>query len=172
MNFICRKLILINLLCFFLLGTPCYAFEEGQLSNATLKEIWFKDDEFVEEAALETEIQNESVDRGTDLENLIRAKYKLISGDLKLSKFYLNRIDDKKSRVIRIKQRYLAIISFIEGKFAQSLDYLKDKNFYESSIFPQVCLLKLINFMATNDIDSLKREKDSCMSYSIKTSKN
>ena len=146
--------------------------EVDQFSTATLKEIWFKDDEFIEEAALEAELQNETFERGSDLDSLIRAKFKIISGDLKLAKFYLNRIDDKKSRIFIIKKRYLALISFIEGRFEQSLLHLKDKLFYENSIYPQICLLKLIDFMATNDIESIKREKDSCMFQSMKTSKN
>jgi hypothetical protein len=172
MNTFSRILFLSLLVSFYYLKPLAFADEADVMATANLKEIWFKDDEFTEAAALETELQNETFERGSDLDSLIRAKFKMIGGDLKLAKFYLNRIDDKKSRVFAIKKRYLALISFIEGHFDQSLDHLKDKRFYDNSIYPQICLLKLINFMAVNDTESLKREKESCLFYSARTSKN
>ncbi|MDD4973499.1 MAG: hypothetical protein PHY93_04070 [Bacteriovorax sp.] len=172
MNTFTRILFLSLLVSFYILKPTAFADEAGLLSTANLKEIWFKDDEFADAAAFEAELQNETFERGSDIDNLIRAKYRMIGGDLKLAKFYLNRIDDKKSRVYPIKKRYLAIISFIEGHFDQSLEHLKDKHFYDNSIYPQICLLKLINFMAVNDTESLRREKESCMYYTELTSKN
>lgn len=165
---ILKKIVFLSLLVNF----HAYADENDFLSTANLKEIWFKDDEYLEAAALEAELQNETHARGSNLDSLIRAKYKMIGGDLKLAKFYLNRIDDKKSQLFSIKKRYLAIISFIEGRFDQSLEYLSDKLFYNNSVYPQICLLKLINFMAVNDTQSLLREKDACLFHSMKTSKN
>jgi hypothetical protein len=172
MNTYSRILFLSLLVSFYTIRPLAFADETGLSSTANLKEIWFKDDEFANAAAFEAELQNETFERGSDLDSLIRAKYRMIGGDLKLAKFYLNRIDDKKSRVYPIKKRYLAIISFIEGHFEQSLDHLKDKRFFDNTLYPQICLLKLINYMAVNDTESLKREKESCMYYSERTSKN
>lgn len=157
------------MVCYF---TPIKTLSSAERNTTNLKEIWFKDDELDELALIETEMQTERYERGSDLESLTRAKFKLISGDLKLAKFYLNQINDKKTRVLPVKKRYLALISFIEGRFNQSLEHLNDKRFFESSLYPQVCLLNLINYMAIDKLDSIKAEKDSCLFYTQKTSKN
>ncbi|MGZ3867856.1 MAG: hypothetical protein ACXVLQ_02070 [Bacteriovorax sp.] len=165
-------LILILFLGFMVQSLPLFASEADVLNSARLKEIWFSEDEYNDAAFLEAQLQNEAFERGSDIDSLLRAKFKIIGGDLKMAKFYLGRIDDKKSKLFTIKKRYQAIIAFIEGRFNDSLNDLSDKRFTETSLFSQVCLLRLINFMAVNDIDSIKREKESCMFYTGKTSKN
>ena len=142
------------------------------LASVKLKEIWFDEDQFVESASDEAELSNQAYTRGSDLDNLLHAKFKLINGDLRFAKFYLNRIDDKKSRVYPIKKRYLALIAFIEDHFQESIDHLSDKRFYENSIFRQICLLKLINFMAINDSESLRKDKESCSFITMNMSQN
>lgn len=155
-----------------LINQYALASESDFLNSATLKEIWLEDDEYNDSASLEAELQNESYSRGTDIDSLLKAKFKIVNGDLKFAKFYLNRIDDRKSKLTTIKKRYLATISFIEGDFKKSISYLSDKRFNENSMYPNVCLLKLINYMAINDIESLRKEKQSCMFYTEKSSKN
>ena len=142
------------------------------LTGMALNEIWIEDNVSKDMPGPEVELQNEAFSRGQDLVELIRAKYKLINGDLKMAKFYLNRIEDKKGKLLIIKKRYLAIISFIEGKFNQSLNYLGDEDYYNTSAFSQICLLKLINFMAIGDNEALRREKQTCMLSTAKFSLN
>lgn len=146
--------------------------EENFLSSAGLKEISFPGDEYGDFADIETELQADISGRNADLDNLVLAKYKLVNGDLKMAKFYLGRIDEKKSRVFAVKKRYEAVIAFIEGNFRQSLDHLKHKRFMDNTYYPQVCLLKLLNYMALNETNSLRNEKDYCMFYTGKASKN
>lgn len=167
------KLIFLSvLLCYYYLNSLLMASEDDFLSTAYLKEITLKNDEFAEFANIEEELQNETFERSSDIDSLVRAKFKMINGDLRMAKSYLNRINDYKSRVVLIKKRYLALISFIEGDFSQSIGLIKDKHFYDYSIYPQICLLKIINFIALNDIESLQNEKILCMRYTLMTSKN
>ncbi len=149
------------IVCFQLVQASEEQFE--LLSGMALKEIWIEDDETKEIPGPELELQNEAFSRGQELVELIRAKYKLINGDLKMSKFYLGRIEDRKGNLSIIKNRYLAIISFIEGNFNQSLNYLSSDDNYRTSAYSQICLLKLINLMVTSNNEGLKREKQSCM---------
>ncbi len=146
--------------------------ESEQFSTAALKEIWVGGEEYDEAASLEAEMQKDINERGSDIDSLLRAKFKIINGDFKMAKFYLNRIDDKNSRLFAVKKRYQATIAFIEGKFNESLDYLKDKKFSNPPFYPQICLLKMINHMATNDTLALRIESKSCTYYTGKTSKN
>lgn len=146
--------------------------DDEVLTTVALKEISFDNEDFDDSASIESAIRNESFSRGSDIDSLLHAKFKLINGDLKLAKFYLNRIDDKTSKLFAIKKRYQSTIAFMEGHFKESLDFISDKKFFEISIYPHVCLLRLINFMALNNADSLQREKKSCMYYTGKFSKN
>lgn len=146
--------------------------EDIFLSSAGIREITFPGDEYGDFADIEAELQSDVAERNSDLDNLTLAKYKLINGDLKLAKFYLGRIDEKKSRVFTVKKRYEAIIAFLEGNFLQSLEHLKHKRFKDNSVYSQICLLKMINYMAINDTTSLKNEKDQCMFATGKASRN
>lgn len=172
LNMNIRKLLQYLSLLIGFISFQTLASEFDLLASATLREIKFDDDEFADSASLEAELQNEAFERGSDLESLLRAKYRLINGDLKMTKFYLNRIDDKKGKLAPIKIRYLALISFIEGNFEQSLEYLKNNRLNDNFNYPKVCLLKLINFMAVNDIEAINREKHACKFYTAQNSKN
>ncbi len=165
-------LFLSAMLGFALYAQSTHAGDADVLSAATLKEIWFQDDEFSDAADIESALSNETYNIGNDLDSLLHAKSRMISGDLRTAKFYLNRINDKKSKLSAVKKRYLATIAFIEGDFKTSLDYLSDKRLSDITIYPQVCLLKMINYMAVNRIDDLKTEKEMCMYYTGKNSKN
>ena len=140
--------------------------------TATLKEIWIENDEYNSNALEEAELSYSNYERSRDLDALFKAKYHLINGDLKRARFYLEHIDENTTRVSEIKNRYLAIISFIEGKFDNSISYLKitKKNQIQNS--PQTCLLKLINYMAISDTTSLKRDELECRLSTKKYSKN
>lgn len=148
------------------------AAEVDVMATAGLREIEFTEDVYEESAFVETELQNEAFERGSDLENLLRAKYRLINGDLRMTKFYLNRIDDKKRKLYPIKIYYQSLVSFIEGDFEQSLIHLKNNHLNDVFNYPKVCLLKLINYMAVNDTESINKEKNNCMFYTAKNSKN
>lgn len=142
------------------------------LTGMALRELWVEDENISDMPGPELELQNEAVSRGQELVELIRAKFKLINGDTKMSKFYLNRIEDKKGKLSLIKRRYLAIISFIEGNYIQSVKYLGGDDFYNYSAYSQICLLKLINFMALNNNEAIKKEKQACMASNAQYSLN
>jgi hypothetical protein len=137
-----------------------------------LKEIILEQEDYSLEAFTETSITKENNQRRVDLYNLQKAKFKMISGDLKLASFFLNRISDRESVVVAIKKRYLAMIHFIEGRFDKSIAELNDKRVNDNNYFTQTCLLRMINFMALNDTVSINREKKACAFYTGKYSRN
>ncbi|MBC7714076.1 MAG: hypothetical protein H7177_12105 [Rhizobacter sp.] len=137
-----------------------------------LKEITLESEDYSLEASYETKITQDSNQRRIDLFNLQKAKFKIISGDLTTAAFYLNRISENESIVTGIKKRYMAMIYFIEGRYAQSIKELNDKRVNNNNYYTQTCLLRLINFMAVNDIYSIEHEKKSCQFYTAKFSKN
>ena len=110
------KIICVFLFLSLFVGS-CFA----QSNEDELKEIFLDTEETSLEASNISSQIKENNQRHVDLFNLQKAKFKLISGDLKLAEFFLNRINDKESTLVPIKKRYLAIIHFINGRFDKSL---------------------------------------------------
>lgn len=111
-----------------------------------------------------------------DSDYLARAKFKLINGDVGMSEYYLNQIDNKQSNLIPIKKRYQAIIEFVRGDYKQSNKLISEIQESESlstgTYYPQICLLKILNALAINDVATLKIEQSPCMIRTQGTSKN
>ncbi len=144
----------------------------AQANEDELKEIILEGEEYSLDALTETNQIKDNNQRQVDLYNLQKAKFKMISGDLKLAEFFLGRISEKESAVMAIKKRYLAMIYFVQGRFDKSIKELDDPKVNNNNYFIQNCLLRLINFMAVNDVAAINREKQSCQFYTMKFSKN
>ena len=140
--------------------------------DEALKEIVFPEEAMDTEALTYMTQVKEGNNRRIDVYNLQKAKFKLINGDLKTARFLLGRISDKNAPLLPVKLRYLATIDFIEGKYADSLSRLKSPVLQTSSFYKQVCLLKLINFMALNDVSGVKAESTGCMVQTDEYSRN
>lgn len=161
-----------KVICVLLFLSVLVGSVHAQSNEDELKEIILESEDTSIEAAYASSITKDHNQRQVDLFNLQKAKFKLISGDLKLAEFFLNRISEKESVVAGIKKRYLAIIYFINGRFDKSLAELNDKRINNNNYYIQNCLLRLINFMAVNDIASINREKGACQFYTAKYSRN
>lgn len=111
-----------------------------------------------------------------DSEYLARAKFKLINGDIGMSEYYLNQIDDKRSTLTPVKKRYQAIIEFVRGDYKKSNKIISDIQESEAlstgTFYSQICLLKILNALAINDIETLKIEQSPCMTRTEKSSRN
>ena len=166
------EILSMKLICALLFLSIFVGSASAQSSEDELKEIILEGEETSIEAFYEGSLTKENNQRQIDVYNLQKAKFKLISGDLKQAEFFLNRISSKESAVAGIKKRYLAIIHFIHGRFDKSLAELNDKKINNNNYYEQNCLLRLINFMAVNDVASLMREKTACQFYTAKFSKN
>lgn len=135
------------------------------------KELILDEDDPTFEAFDENLITIENNQRISDIYNLQKAKFKLINGDLKQAEFYLNRISEIQSQVVAVKKRYLGTIYFLQGKFNDSLNTLNNTKLNNNYI-NQICLLKLLNYMALNKNKEIMKEKDVCMLQTAKFSKN
>jgi hypothetical protein len=162
----------INVLLFLtvLIGSfqPLHA---SPVNENELREIILEDDDQESHAYTEITQTRLSNEKKIDIYNLQKAKYKLINGDLRLAEYFLSKINDQTSSVLAVKKRYLSIIYFIQGKFKNSIKQLSFSNdLIEKN--PQICLLKLINYMALSDLENLNKEKELCLSQLLPSSKN
>jgi ribosomal protein L22 len=140
--------------------------------DEALKEIIFESEATELDAAIYEEQVKEGSQRRIDLFNLQKAKFKMLNGDFKTARFLLGRLSDKSSHILPIKLRYLAIIDFIEGKYAASLEKLRPDFLQDGNNYKRVCLLKMINYMALNDTEGIRKENAKCMSMTSDYSKN
>ncbi len=115
--------------------------------------------------------------RESDTENLSRAKFKLISGDISMTQYYLDQVlEDKLSQLTPVKKRYQAIIEFIKGNHKKSnliLNEIPEADGKTGGIYyGQICLLKILNAIAINDIDVIKVNQKLCEERTLKFSSN
>jgi hypothetical protein len=151
-------------------STPAKSIQMDE--NFNLPEITVEEDQYSIDALNESNVNRELYNAQADIENLYKAKYNMVNGNLKNARFYLNKIDENRTTLTNVKKRYIAIIEFLEGNFTRSIEALNHKMYFDSYHNGHICLLKLLNYMAINDTEAIKREKDQCISYTINYSKN
>lgn len=98
---------------------------------------------------------------------LQQAKRGIINGDLELAKFFLNKISDRRASLIPVKKRYLSIIKFIEGNYQESFDLIKGSEFNSYSQYREICLLRVINLIALDNMKALNSEVAGCQNLTI-----
>ncbi len=166
------EILSMKLICVYLFLSVFVGSLYAQSNEDELKEIFLDSEDTSIEASYQNSLIKENNQRHVDLFNLQKAKFKLIGGDLKLAEFFLNRISDKETTLMSIKNRYLAIIYFINGRFDNSIEKLNADKSQNKNYIIQNCLLRIINFIAINDIDSIKRERGFCQILTAKYSRN
>jgi hypothetical protein len=94
--------------------------------------------------------------------NMLLAKGALINGQIDKAIIFLNRISDYDKQNYPIKKRYLSTIYFIKGQYQKSLNNIKHINYTSVSAYREICLLKLINYMALQKSSLYAREVTFC----------
>jgi tetratricopeptide (TPR) repeat protein len=96
-------------------------------------------------------------------ERLLRQiKYHLLSGELGMAKLYFSQYSHLTATLGPIKDRYLGLIYFIEGRYDQSLKHLSVPELMTMSHYPKICLLRTINLVALNRTQNLEQDWNRC----------
>jgi len=103
---------------------------------------------------------------------LQRMKLNILAGDLEQALQLSYRINDKNSQIKYIKYRYQALIYFLLGKYALSLQLLQKKGMQNHQHYPDICTLKVLNLLALNKNEKIKGENKKCTKSTISFSKN
>ncbi len=106
-----------------------------------------------------------------DLELLKLAKFNLVNGELKNAKLFLDKMENS-IELRAIKNRYLATIAFIEGDYLTSDKYLRNSDFDGPVANTQVCLLKVLNSLALENLKQLDYDFKTCKELTFNYSKN
>ena len=90
------------------------------------------------------------------------AKLSLLKGKLDAARAFLGRADQDSGKFGEIKTYYLALIAFIQDRFADSLKLISSNQFDGFEKYPHICILRLVNLAALGDFQKFGREKASC----------
>src|SRR5690606_11384952 len=100
-------------------------------------------------------------------QKLAEVKFAMINGNLEKAKVLLLQQGFNTGYGKLIKQRYLAIIYFIEGRYKQSLDTLNHEEFYFDQHFTHICSLKTLNQIILNEVASAQETWSRCNKLTI-----
>ena len=103
--------------------------------------------------------------------SLRKAKSFLVIGDLETAEFFLKEAGRVQGMDALIKQRFRALSFFMEKKYAQSLDILKDSRFQRPVYFKEICLQKLVTMMMVGDMEDFQANFERCSNLNRRTSK-
>lgn len=123
-------------------------------------------------ANMQRQVYEEKSQFQKDYNLLLKAKYKIINGDFKMAEFYLNQINSQSTKFESIKIRYRALIKFIEGNFEDVIKLFSNKNIQGSTNYSQVCMMKMLAYMATDKTKELIDEISLCKDLTDKYSRN
>ncbi len=123
-------------------------------------------------ANIERQMSEEGNQFQKDYRLLLKAKYKLINGDLKMADFYLNQISNQTTKFESVKIRYFALIKFIQGNFKEVINLLSNKKIDSTTNYSQVCMMKMLAYMATDQTKALIDEISLCKDLTDKYSRN
>ncbi|MGB0454228.1 MAG: tetratricopeptide repeat protein [Bacteriovoracaceae bacterium] len=101
------------------------------------------------------------------------SKVFMINGDLNKAQYFLDKIQKPNSKVALIKRYYQGMINFLNDDYIAAYQKLDYDRFYESSAYPNVCLLKITTMMAIPEKvpgPILRREYNRCHNRTIEFS--
>lgn len=97
-----------------------------------------------------------------------KVKYYLLNGETRLAHVHLTKLAYKQTKLKPIIYRYLAVLSFIEGRFQKSLEYLELKELQSLPHYSKICNLKVLNQVVLSEVRVLESEWNKCRELSLK----
>lgn len=93
---------------------------------------------------------------------LKKVKYYLINGEVRLAKIYLANLAYTRTKLRPVINRYLAILSFVEGDFEKTYMYLSDPALQNIPQFGKICSLKVLTQIVLSKTDVLEETWGRC----------
>jgi tetratricopeptide (TPR) repeat protein len=102
----------------------------------------------------------------SDLKNqnkeLKKVKYYLLNGDIRMAHAHLMKLTLTKTNLRPVIFRYLAVLSFIEGSFEKTSEYLAMPELQKIPHYGKVCLVKVLTDIALSKMNELEGEWERC----------
>ena len=97
-----------------------------------------------------------------ETEELKKVKFYLLNGETRMARVYLKKIMYSQSKLKPVIHRYLGIISFIEGKYQKSFEYLDLPVLRDIPHYAKVCPLQVLNQVILGKTTTLKSRWEKC----------
>lgn len=146
----------------FILSAMCWAADTEILSQ---RGTFSPPPSLLDAQELNRELFSEMREQNTDLK---KVKFYLINGETALAQVHLSKLAYTQTKLKPIIYRYLGILSFIEGKFQKSYDYLSLKELQNLPHYPKICSLKVLNQIVLNKNYGLEQEWQNCQMENYK----
>ncbi|MBA2404168.1 MAG: hypothetical protein H0V66_05305 [Bdellovibrionales bacterium] len=102
---------------------------------------------------------SEMQDQNRDLK---KVKFYLLNGETRMAQVHLSKLAYTQTKLRPVIYRYLGMLSFIEGRFQKSYDYLSSKELQMLPHYSRICTLKVLNQVVLNKINLLDDEWKRC----------
>lgn len=120
----------------------------------------------VSSTALQEELIKKQESKTRSDFNVLRyAKREIINGNLTTAKRYLQNLRSEKDISLTIKDRYMAIIYFIDEKYEKSLEILEQPHFSKDNFYKRICMLKITNMLMLNKTNTIEKELTLCQQH-------
>ena len=93
---------------------------------------------------------------------LKKVKYYLVNGETRKARVYLNQLTYARTKLTPIAFRYLGVLTFIEGDFAQSYEWLSKPDIQTIPQYGRICMLKVLNEIVLSLTQNLERDWERC----------
>lgn len=98
----------------------------------------------------------------TETRELRKVKYYLINGEIRLAKIYLANLAYKRTKLKPVINRYLAILSFMEGQYEKTYNYLNEPTLQNIPHYAKICTLKVLTEIILSKTRELENEWPRC----------
>ena len=93
---------------------------------------------------------------------LKKVKYYLLNGEVRLAKMYLFKISRTQNKLRPVIFRYLGILSFVDGDFKKTYEYLSIPELQKIPHFSKICIVKTLTGIVLNKINQLQKDWTEC----------
>jgi tetratricopeptide (TPR) repeat protein len=101
-------------------------------------------------------------DLKTQSNDLKRIKYYLINGEIRMVRMYLTKLTYTHTKLRPVINRYLAILSFIEGDFEKSYNYISTPELQSIPQYAKICVLKVLSQIVLSKLHRLEENWARC----------
>lgn len=116
-------------------------------------------DEVIDPRILNRILFSEMQEQNVDLK---KVKFFLLNGETRMARVHLNKLAYTQTKLKPVIFRYLGMLSFIEGKFEKSLEYLSLPELQDISHYSKICSLKVLNQVVLNKVYQMENEWEKC----------
>lgn len=93
---------------------------------------------------------------------LKKVKFYLLNGEIRLAKLFLSKIARSQTKLKPVIFRYLGLLSFVEGNFEKTYEYLSIPELQRIPNFGKICIIKTLSEIVLNKMNQLEKDWREC----------